>query len=96
MQISKVLQLIMTVISILAICSFANAQSGRADSDAFRLVISPAFVSGMGNDGGPCTRMAPCRTFQRAYDVVSFGGEVVALDAADLTSKNHQVSDHYR
>ena len=41
------------------------------------------FVSGLGSDANPCTRISPCRNFQRAHDVVNFGGEVIAVDAAD-------------
>lgn len=40
------------------------------------------FVSGLGSDVNPCTVKKPCRTFQRGYDVVNAGGEVVALDSA--------------
>ncbi|HYR75262.1 MAG TPA: right-handed parallel beta-helix repeat-containing protein [Pyrinomonadaceae bacterium] len=43
---------------------------------------SRVFVSGVGSDTNPCTRTAPCRTFQQAHNVVSSGGEVVALDPA--------------
>jgi hypothetical protein len=40
------------------------------------------FVSGLGSDANPCTRISPCRSFQRAHDVVVPGGEVIALDSA--------------
>lgn len=40
------------------------------------------FVSGLGSDANPCSRTAPCRTFQHAYNVVTPEGEVVALDSA--------------
>lgn len=40
------------------------------------------FVSGLGNDGNPCTRTAPCRTFAQAILGTIPGGEVVALDSA--------------
>ncbi len=40
------------------------------------------FVSGTGNDANSCTRTAPCRSFQRAHDVVATGGEVVAIDSS--------------
>jgi hypothetical protein len=39
------------------------------------------FVSGLGNDGNPCTRPAPCRTFQTAINATAPGGEVIALDS---------------
>src|SRR2546430_13238022 len=40
------------------------------------------FVSGLGSDANPCTRTAPCRTFQMAHDTVDPNGEVLALDSA--------------
>jgi hypothetical protein len=40
------------------------------------------FVSGLGDDANPCSRLAPCRTFQVAVNTVTAGGEVVALDSA--------------
>jgi hypothetical protein len=40
------------------------------------------FVSGNGSDANPCSLAAPCRSFQQAHNVVSAGGEVVALDSA--------------
>src|SRR5216117_1866651 len=40
------------------------------------------FVSGLGSDANPCTRLSPCRSFQRAHDVVVAGGEVIAVDSA--------------
>lgn len=43
----------------------------------------PVFVSGVGDDGNPCTRTAPCKTFQHAHDVVADGGEIVAMDTGD-------------
>jgi len=43
---------------------------------------SRVFVSGVGSDANPCSRTAPCRTFQQAHNVVSAGGEVVVLDPA--------------
>lgn len=53
----------------LALYSVANAQERY-------------FVSGTGNDANTCTRLAPCRTFQRAHDVAADGNEIVALDSA--------------
>jgi hypothetical protein len=40
------------------------------------------FVSGTGDDANNCLRTTPCRTFQRAHDQTTAGGEVVALDSA--------------
>jgi hypothetical protein len=40
------------------------------------------YVASYGNDVLPCTRDMPCRNFQRAHDVVTARGEIVALDSA--------------
>ena len=52
------------------ICCFAAAAQTRT------------FVSGLGSDANPCTRISPCRSFQRAHDLVNVGGEVIAVDSA--------------
>ena len=44
--------------------------------------LQRSFVSGLGDDGNPCTRTAPCRTFAHAILQTNAGGEVVALDSA--------------
>jgi hypothetical protein len=41
-----------------------------------------SFVSGLGNDGNPCSLAAPCRTFQHAHDQTNAGGEIAVLDTA--------------
>ena len=58
-----------TLFFLLAFCSLTQA-------------LSRTFVSGLGSDANPCTRTAPCRSFQKAHDVVAANGEVVALDSA--------------
>jgi hypothetical protein len=40
------------------------------------------FVSGSGSDSNDCSRIAPCRTFNRAISLTSAGGEVYVLDTA--------------
>jgi hypothetical protein len=40
------------------------------------------FVAALGADTNPCSFSAPCRTFQRAHDVVAAGGEIDVLDPA--------------
>lgn len=47
-----------------------------------------AFVSSAGSDANDCSRPSPCRNFQRAHDVVTAGGEVVALDSAGYGAVN--------
>src|SRR5215471_9463 len=44
------------------------------------------FVASTGLDTNPCSRTAPCRTFNAALAAVSAGGEVVALDSAGFGS----------
>jgi hypothetical protein len=44
--------------------------------------VQRTFVSGLGNDGNPCTRTAPCRIFAQAILGTNAGGEVVVLDSA--------------
>lgn len=41
------------------------------------------YVSGLGDDSGPCTETAPCRTFQTAIGRTLAGGEIFVLDSAD-------------
>jgi hypothetical protein len=44
--------------------------------------VQRTFVSGSGNDGNPCSRAAPCRSFAQAVSQTNPGGEVIALDSA--------------
>jgi len=52
----------------------AQAQSART------------WVSGTGDNANPCSRTAPCRTFQGAMASTSPGGEINCLDAGDFGS----------
>src|SRR5262245_35198528 len=40
------------------------------------------FVAAQGSDSSPCTFAQPCRTFQRAHNVVAANGEIDVLDPA--------------
>src|SRR5262245_44821389 len=40
------------------------------------------FVAAQGLDSNPCTFAQPCRSFQRAHDVVAANGEIDVLDPA--------------
>jgi hypothetical protein len=44
--------------------------------------VQRTFVSGLGSDGNPCSRTAPCRTFGQAISQTNAGGEVYVLDSA--------------
>src|SRR5215510_7377412 len=43
---------------------------------------SRVFVAAQGSDSNACTFAAPCRTFQRAHNVVAANGEIDVLDPA--------------
>lgn len=66
----------LSLLAIMAVTSVAQAQATRT------------FVSGLGSDSAACSRTAPCRSFQQAYNVVTAGGEVVALDSAGYGALN--------
>jgi hypothetical protein len=53
----------------LSIAAAASAQATRT------------WVSGVGVDGNPCSRTAPCKTWAGAYGNTAAGGEIDALDA---------------
>ena len=42
--------------------------------------LTRTFVSSSGVDTNPCTTVAPCATFARAYSLVASNGIVAALD----------------
>lgn len=45
---------------------------------------SITWISGVGDDFNPCSRTAPCRTLQAAYDKTINGGEINFLDPAGV------------
>jgi hypothetical protein len=42
-----------------------------------------SFVASSGLDSNPCTRAAPCATFQHAHDVTTGGGDIGVIDPGD-------------
>lgn len=52
------------------------------------------FVSGHGDNANSCKADAPCRTFARAHNTTSPGGEIVVLDAAERRADHHQGDQH--
>src|SRR6266545_2531661 len=63
------------------VCVAAHANSrrpGPAPSPQIR-----TYVSGLGDDSGPCSETAPCRTFQTAVGLTLPGGEIFVLDSAN-------------
>ena len=55
---------------------------------------SRSWVSGVGADANPCSRTAPCLTFQGAYNKTNAGGEINCLDSGSYGTVyiNHSVS----
>ena len=52
---------------------------GQADAQTIR-----TYVSTRGSDANPCTRGAPCLTFQGALAKTTAGGEILALNSGDF------------
>jgi hypothetical protein len=70
MNIRAVSCLLGSALTVILVGSNALGQSQRT------------FVSGLGSDGGQCSRAAPCRTFTQALSQTNPGGEVYVLDSA--------------
>ena len=65
-----------TILLILVAATFALTLSLTAPAQA----ASRTWVSGVGSDGNPCTRTAPCLTFNGAYGRTAAFGEINCLD----------------
>jgi hypothetical protein len=51
--------------------------------------LARTWVSGtIGSDSNPCTRAAPCATFQAAYNATIAGGEIDVLDGGEFGNVN--------
>jgi hypothetical protein len=59
----------------LALSSLSLVAPGSAHAQATR-----TWVSGVGDDANPCSRIAPCKTFAGAISKTAPGGEIDALD----------------
>jgi hypothetical protein len=68
----KKIRLMLNALAVLSVCflfsSMAQAQATRT------------WVSGVGDDVNPCSRTAPCKTFQGAISKTAAGGEISILD----------------
>lgn len=66
------LKLLFNTFAVFGVCfacsTLAQAQATRT------------WVSGVGDDGNPCNRTAPCKTFAGAMSKTAAGGEISALD----------------
>lgn len=60
--------LILTALMLVVLPATASAQATRT------------WVSGVGDDANPCSRTAPCKTWQGAINKTASGGEVDAID----------------
>jgi hypothetical protein len=77
----RIKEVLMIHVRFLLSSLFVVAVLGYSSSAQVR-----TFVASTGVDTNPCSRVAPCRTFQTAVNVVGAGGEVVALDSAGFGS----------
>lgn len=59
--------------SLLFVALFSSASTAQ---------VQRTFVSGLGDDGNPCSRTSPCRTISHALMGTNAGGEVIVLDSA--------------
>ena len=66
-------------LSFLVVITLTLASSGQAQA-------TRTWVSGVGDDLNPCSRMAPCKTFAGAISKTARGGEIDALDPGGFGS----------
>jgi hypothetical protein len=62
--------------------AFASLLVAGLLASASMAQVQRTFVSGLGNDGNPCSRAAPCRTFPQAISQTNASGEIYVLDSA--------------
>lgn len=65
------------------IAAYALTTAIAAQASAVPLAIR-TWVSGVGSDSNPCTRTAPCLTWEGAIAKTMVGGEIDALDPGDF------------
>jgi hypothetical protein len=65
------------------VCALAAAALQATPALAQRV-----FVAAQGADTNPCSFALPCRSFQRAHDIVAAGGEIDVLDPAGYGALN--------
>lgn len=69
MNIRKISQsIVVSFIFLIAFAAFANAQATRT------------WMSGVGDDANPCSRTAPCKTFQGTISKTASNGEINVID----------------
>jgi hypothetical protein len=65
-----------TALRAVALVAFVLAVSSAARAQATR-----TWVASFGDDGNPCSRTAPCKTFSGAISKTAAGGEIDAIDS---------------
>ena len=65
------------LILVAAVLGLMASLTAPADAQA---LLMRTWVSGVGSDGNPCTRTAPCLTFAGAYGKTAASGEINCLD----------------
>jgi hypothetical protein len=63
---------------------FSAVATPTVAAEAAPTLAARTWVSGTGSDSNPCTRTAPCLTFNAAMTQTEAGGEIDALDAGDF------------
>jgi hypothetical protein len=58
-------------VAALGLCAFSSAARAQA---------TRTWVSGVGDDANPCSRIAPCKTFAGAISKTAAGGEIDVFD----------------
>ncbi|HEX3466788.1 MAG TPA: right-handed parallel beta-helix repeat-containing protein [Candidatus Elarobacter sp.] len=67
---------------------FAAGVALCASTGVAQAQVTRTWVSGVGDDTGPCSRTAPCKTFAGAISKTAAGGEIDALDAGGFGTVN--------
>jgi hypothetical protein len=70
-------QVRMTVLAVLTFVALAVVPAVHAQA-------TRTWVSGLGDDLNPCSRTAPCKTFNGAISKTAAGGEISVLDPGDF------------
>lgn len=69
MNMKKISQsIVVSFIFLIALAAFANAQATRT------------WISGVGDDANPCSRTAPCKTYQGTISKTASNGEINSID----------------
>jgi hypothetical protein len=68
-----------TILLMILIGSLPGAVQAQSAAQAQNL----SYVSGTGQDGGPCSQSQPCRTFKAALALTAAGGVIYVLNSAD-------------